>query len=295
MKEKAVLFGKTDSLVGITTASADSIDSNKPAVIILNTGIVHRVGPNRQSVTIARNLGRNGHTVFRFDSSGIGDSKARRDTLPFRESAVEETREAMDYLQTTRGIEKFILMGICSGGFISFRTACRDTRVIGAMLINTRGHLHGDNDELGASLRNRTLARHYVRIAIFSSFRKKNWNKIFTGKISVKNLLKMSLLPLKRLFIRKKSSSKERRTETGADLRKLNFRGVRILHIYSEGDEGIDYMYAIFGKRLESLARNGILDLEIVKETNHTFTLLWSQGKLAHIINEWTDSLSSNL
>jgi len=290
MKEVVILFGKFNSLVGIVT-EPDRKSDFKPAIIILNTGIVHRVGPNRYAVELARELAKKGHTVMRFDSSGIGDSKVRKDSLPFKKSAVEETREAMDYLQSNSNIDQFILMGICSGGIISFKTAYHDNRVISAILINTRMHLHGDNENIGNHLRDMMLSRHYWRIALFSSFSKKNWLKMLAGKINIKNIVNMMMInPVKQLSKRSKTRTVERRTEIGSELRKLNARGVRILHVYAEGDEGLDYMYAIFGKRLESLARNGILELEIVGGTNHTFTLLWSQERLFGVINDWLSS-----
>lgn len=292
MREEAVLIGSNKSLVGVITDPEETEENRgKPAVLFLNAGIVHHVGPNRNYVAIARDAATKGHVALRFDFSGIGDSRTREDSLPFRKSSIEETQKAMDYLQATRNINKFILIGICSGGNASFRTACSDERVVGIIMINTRGHLHSDNDVLGASLRNRTLTRHYWRIAFFSSFRKKNWNKVFKGRISAKNILRMIGLPFSRLF-EKKSPSNDRRTDKGKELRTLNGRGVRVLHIYSEGDEGIDYMHTVFGKRLESLAWNGILELETVLETNHTFTLLWSQERLFGIINNWLSSVS---
>jgi hypothetical protein len=113
MREEALLFGKTKSLVGIITDPPEVKRSNRlPGIILLNAGIIHRVGPNRMHVKIARTLAAMGFVVLRFDFSGIGDSMFRDDNLPFEESAVRETQETMEYLTATRGIKQFHLIGM---------------------------------------------------------------------------------------------------------------------------------------------------------------------------------------
>src|SRR4030095_13226651 len=111
MREEILLLGKTKSLVGIITDPPEAKRSNElPGIILLNAGIIHRVGPNRIHVKIARTLAPMGFVVLRFDFSGIGDSKVRDDNLPFEESGVRETQETMDYLSATRGIKRFYLI-----------------------------------------------------------------------------------------------------------------------------------------------------------------------------------------
>jgi len=126
------MFGPESSLVGILTeANPEHADAGLPSVVFLNSGIVHRVGANRLYVKIARRLAERGFTTLRFDHAGIGDSGPRRDDRPFQESAVEETRAAMDLLERTRGSERFVLGGLCSGADVAFWTALEDTRVVG--------------------------------------------------------------------------------------------------------------------------------------------------------------------
>ena len=135
VREKAVQFGKSTTLVGILTEPAAGSSGRKPAVILLNSGILHRVGSCRFHVTIARTLAPLGYPVLRFDYSGIGDSEPRRDNLPFEESAVVETREAIDYL-AGKGITEFVLMGLCSGADMAHETAVVDPRVRAMILID---------------------------------------------------------------------------------------------------------------------------------------------------------------
>ena len=74
--EHVVAFGKRQSLVGVLSRPTRPVP-DAPAIVILNTGIVHRVGHHRMYVLIARQLAAAGHPVLRFDFSGIGDSSHR--------------------------------------------------------------------------------------------------------------------------------------------------------------------------------------------------------------------------
>jgi pimeloyl-ACP methyl ester carboxylesterase len=136
-REKGVRFGTSASLVGVLTESAPGTSSaGRPAVIFLNSGILHRVGSCRLHVRMARAFSAAGFHSLRFDFSGIGDSDQRRDSLPFEESAVVETREAMDYLAKAKGVQQFILIGLCSGADMAHETAVADTRVVGLMMLD---------------------------------------------------------------------------------------------------------------------------------------------------------------
>jgi pimeloyl-ACP methyl ester carboxylesterase len=136
MRERALVFGPAN-LVGILTQPDPGIArEGAPAFVMLNSGILHRVGASRTHVQLARALAAEGFTSLRFDFSGIGDSEVRRDALPIEERFVSESREAMDYLSSAVGIEQFVLGGLCSGADGGFFTALQDERVIGLWQID---------------------------------------------------------------------------------------------------------------------------------------------------------------
>jgi pimeloyl-ACP methyl ester carboxylesterase len=72
----------------------------------------------------------------RFDLSGVGDSDPRRDGASFEDRWIDDTRAVLDHLQTTRGLTRFVLMGLCSGADTSFQVAVRDERVVGLVLLD---------------------------------------------------------------------------------------------------------------------------------------------------------------
>ncbi len=297
VKEASLLFGKEKNLVGIITDPLQPHNPmDLPGVILLNTGIFHRVGPNRLYVKIARDLASVGFSVLRYDFSGIGDSQHRKDNLPFLKSAILETQEAMSCLNAERGVERFVLIGICSGATISFRTACHDDRVVGALLINARTHLNDWDNDSSSYISNRTLSRHYWRIALFSSFRAKNWLKAITGKVDVWARAKGMFAGFRtksKSGSKSKLSSQVSRAE--ANLHSLTKRGVQLLHLYSEGDEGLDYIHVVLGRKFKELTDSGLLNMEIIEGANHTFTLLWSQERLLTRIRNWMEMTARNV
>jgi pimeloyl-ACP methyl ester carboxylesterase len=137
VREQAVVFGSRKSLVGILTpAQGGDASRERPCVVILSAGIIHRVGPNRLHVELARTLSSEGYTCLRFDLSGIGDSEKRSDGLPPLEASLADIREAADWLQATRGVNRLILVGLCSGADQGLIYAGTDPRVVGLVLLD---------------------------------------------------------------------------------------------------------------------------------------------------------------
>jgi len=288
MKEEVLLVGKSHALVGIiTNASNERKNYNLPAILLLNAGLLHRVGPNRMSVKIARDLAALGFTVLRFDFSGIGDSLVSSSNLSFKKRWMNEAQEAIDHLHATRGVERFVLIGLCAGALASFKSACFDSRVVGAVLINGQGHLHDDdNDELNTLIVRRTQARYKLRIGLSGSLKKKIWLKVLTGKVNYWAIAKNQF---KSLLVRKEDIRVEL-DGIQQELDRLNERGVQLLHICSEGDSGLDYLHLVLGDSMEKWIKCGRLNVQIIPGANHTLTLLENQQHLLNILHQWAEN-----
>ena len=70
--------------------------------------------------------------------------------------------------------------------------------------------------------------------------------------------------------------------------------GARLLIVHSEADEGLDYLHLVLGDNTNALNENEKLQLEIIKEANHTFTVLWSQEHLLSVIRNWILEFDEN-
>src|ERR1700753_1815452 len=111
IRENVFAVGPSKSLVAAVTEPAGTGTTTLPAVVILNIGIIHRVGHQRMFVILARELAARGYLVVRFDFGGIGDSERRTDNLPALEGCLDDIRVVLNWLETSRGCHRFILLG----------------------------------------------------------------------------------------------------------------------------------------------------------------------------------------
>lgn len=275
MRERGFFFGEHGELFGICTEPAEGAGAEgRPAVLLLNAGVVHRVGPHRKSVKIARRLAAEGFLVMRFDQAGIGDSEPRRDALPFEEGAIRDVKEGMDHLQRTHGARRFVLMGLCSGADTSFQATCRDERVVGAVLMDGYAyptpemHVRWWLRRLGSLQSWRVVAARRAA-ALWRRARGTQGAPAPAGP--------------DRQYVRERPP-KERFV---SDLRRLVARGVKLHFIYSSG---MPEYYNYEGQLLDALRGvdlRGHVTSEMFRGANHTFTELSSQEALVSAIVRW--------
>ena len=286
MREEAVLFGEVKSLIGVLTDPPMRNGNHpKPAVILLNPGIVHRVAPGRIYVRMARALAAMGFVVLRFDFSGIGDSAVRYDNLPFDKSAIRETQDAMRFLEATRGVSRFILLGGCSGARISLQTACCDPRVVGAFLINLQ--LTEDEDQNSDQI-TRSAAFYYWNFALFNL---KSWYKLLTGKANYRNILRALGFQARTQFASRRKMSAES-IQLAANLRMLAERGTRVTFLYAESDPQLNDLREAVGRELKQLCALGKIRVQIIPRSDHTFSSLHDQEKLLKKICVLIDAIT---
>jgi pimeloyl-ACP methyl ester carboxylesterase len=257
-------------------------DPAHPAVILLNSGIIHRVGPNRLYVELARRLAGLGFLVLRFDLSGIGDSQPRQDNVPFAKSSIQETHDAMDYLATTHGASRFILGGICLGAVVSCQTALGDHRVVGTLLINGQGYIPESEQEVHAIIANRKNRRYYLTKALYSPH---SWLAFVKGHADFRSLLRA--LKATRRPTRDSGGGKIGRVRE--EFEALADRGTSLLFLYSEGDQGIDELDLIMGSKLGGFRAQPNVVYRIVERSDHMFTALAKQQELLRASCEWIE------
>ncbi len=136
VQEISALFGPDRGLMGILTLPAAGSAARPVAILMLNAGAIYRVGPHRINVKLARRLSQNGFTSLRFDLSGLGDSRGSAERIHYKEQAVHDMQAAMDHVQASTGIDRFIVFGICSGAINGYELAIADERVVGLTLLD---------------------------------------------------------------------------------------------------------------------------------------------------------------
>lgn len=283
MTEQVLTFGKASTLVGIIhdpPANVRRVDA--PCILLLNAGMVHRVGPNRLYVKLARSLAAMGFVVLRFDYSGFGDSSVRQDHLPLAKSIVDETQEAMNFLETARGFNKFMLMGLCSGATASLKTAAVDPRVSATVLINIRAN----GEELRSYIKGRSALRKYWN---FAAQNRGRWFAAIREKMHFQGLLNIFRALTNDVggAIRGGKKSFTEAEETAAEVNALTSRGVRMMVICSEWDPGLDFMKVVLNEAKLQTGKNELLRFEIVPAADHTFTPIAKQRRVIDLISDF--------
>ncbi len=166
-------FGR---LFGILAEPVDAAALPLTAVF-LNAGAVRRIGPNRIFVEAARRWAARGVPTLRIDLEGIGDSDGDagryRDVGQFyRDELGPEIVAFLDALERHGRPGRFVLAGLCAGGYWSFNAGAADGRATAAFLLNP-GALVWDHD-----LRERRDADRVRRLAdpVW-------WRRLLTGKV----------------------------------------------------------------------------------------------------------------
>ncbi len=270
MIESAHRFGSGDSLVGVLARPEEAATRGRTAVITLNAGFVHKIGPSRVYVALARQLAARGLPVLRFDFSMNGDSGTRSDLVPFREACVEEAGEAMDFVEAITGCTRFVLIGFCLGGDAVLRVARADTRVSGVVAVNALSF--GLDPHLYPRVRVRALARHHRRVVLRERFR---WSAL----VRAIGLHVKVLLPRPRI----------RAEDTPFPA--LLERGVPIHLLHSEADEGLDHLHSIERSSLAELRRQGQFHLDVVPGADHAVSERRSQGQVLEAIHACVDAV----
>lgn len=279
MNERPMRLGGSRSLVGIASFPEDGrVDSSRPALIAVNAGHVHRVGPHRLHVTLNRRMAARGFVALRFDFSGIGDSPQRSDSLPFERSAVLELREVMDDLGRIAGIDKFCIAGLSSGGLVSVMCANADPRVVGACMMNPHGFV--ETKEWDEHIEKLSVARIYARNALQLG----SWRKLLTGKTNYRRLGRT--LWYRFAHGRNREAIAPAADQVSPQLVKLLEQDVELLMLLSEKDFSIANLNEILGPRWRQRVGPNV-QVAVLPDANHTIARPADQREAVDTIERW--------
>jgi pimeloyl-ACP methyl ester carboxylesterase len=289
MNEYAHLVGCSSPLVAIITTPGRATHdaAGKPALILLNAGIVHHIGPARWSVRLARRMAERGHVAVRFDHAGIGDSDPRRDARPFHAAAVDEVREVIDSVQRMHGVDSFVVMGLCSGASTSILCAQSDPRVIAAIAVNPPG-IGGESSDVGEYLLNEGWAQRYFKKSLLNP---RAWWRAITGRIEYRRLCGVMWTHICNR-VRPPDALEDELGSAARLLVETTSRGKRVFFVLSQNDEGIGSAR----KLLDSDALRQRVGAGLIQETNiagtdHTFALQCNQEQLFETVERFIDGL----
>lgn len=162
-------------------------------ILLLSPGIKGRVGPHRLYLKLAARLVPMGFHVLRFDYHGLGDSEGELSERALADMYnsiqagryVGDTIAAMDWMQKTFGIRRFVGSGLCGGSISALVTAESDTRIECLLGIGLPTVLEGGPENWARILTQQqieSLRGSYVRKVLDP----KSWGRLVSGKSDYK-------------------------------------------------------------------------------------------------------------
>ncbi|HEU4669282.1 MAG TPA: alpha/beta fold hydrolase [Dyella sp.] len=257
--ERAVTFGRAGHLAGILGAG-----TARTGVILLNAGLVHRVGPFRMNVELARQLAASGYPTLRFDLSTLGDSAAPDAAQTPEQQVRDDIDDAIALLAGETGCSRFVLAGLCSGAANAHLAAVGDARVAGAVFLD--GHAY---PTVGFHL------RHYLP-------------RLRDPRRVLRFLGRRKLAPGAPGGEADFQARRPPRDQVRAELTALLARGARLSFIFSGGANGYfnhpRQIQECFGR---AVARHPGLCVHRLAEADHTYCLAQDRRQLVERIDGW--------
>jgi pimeloyl-ACP methyl ester carboxylesterase len=294
IQERSACFGSPASLFGIISSPRGSADdtADRRAVLLLNAGAVHHIGPNRLHVALSRYLARRGHVVLRMDVSGIGDSPPRRDApenVVYSKHALEDVRAALDYLQREVGVTDVHAVGLCSGAYNAFKAAVAKLPLEGAILINPLTFFWKEGMSLQYEFTEHRVATDIMRYRA-NAFRLDSWLKLLNGNVDLRELSQVfarrmrtrALGPLRSVG---RALGIPLSDDLPGELASVMRGGIRLHFIFAGRDPGRELLSSLGGAPARRLAAGDKLEVQIIAGADHTFTDRTTRAELVVAID----------
>ncbi len=277
-------------LVGILTEPVEGA-SAPLAAVFLNAGAIRRIGPHRMWVDAARRWALEGVASLRLDVEAIGDSDGDgerfRDVARFYDHRFDDqARAVLDALEA-RGIgSRFVLVGLCSGASLAFRTAVVDDRVAASLMLNPGVLFWDERVEIARELRRTRMLSKAV-----------TWKRVLRGDVSsqrwvaVGRWLGRSPVRLVGALGRRSSTALppvEERIAAAFD--SLEVRGIRSRFLFCDG-EPLLYELERAGL-LSSHERWANVSLRRLPGRDHQLRPLWMHE---HVVSAMDEALADEL
>ena len=236
--------------------------------VLLNAGMIHRIGPGRLWVDIARGWAARGVPTLRLDFIGVGDSDddghPRHALADLYEPDIGSQLKASLNALAARGLgPRFALAGLCSGSYWAFHGALLDDRVTAAFMLNPARLFWDDLLAVRRELRKGLLEP-------------RHWRRLLRGELTLARALRfarrlpraiISLLGGARSM---RAASRSRRDQLGLALKRLREADVSVLLAFS-GEESLHEELLRQG-RLDSIACQPNVELGVLPGRDHTLS-----------------------
>lgn len=269
--EQPVTFQRDGIRLRGVLHTAPDAPAPRTGIVMLHGWSGCRLGPHRMFVTLARRLLAKGYLCLRFDFAGRGESdgNARDTTIS---GMTRDALAAVRRLKQERGVERIVLLGICSGAKVAVAAAgaARDVQRLVLWSGEAMGGLRTRSTRARRSL---ASVRAYFRKALHPAA----WARLLRGQINLGLVGKAVTQP-------ETPADVERRAESAVLARFRDYRG-EILFIYGSLDPDTRAAAAGYG---EFCRRHGIrAAFHEVAGANHSFYGTAWEKQVLELTEDW--------
>jgi dienelactone hydrolase len=262
--EEPVQIGPGEGLSAVL-ARPETLDASRPVFILLNAGLLHRVGPFRLYVQLSRRLAQRGFAALRLDLSGLGYTPARPGVQGVA-SALEDLDVVISWLQSSFSLNRPVLLGSCSGADLAHRIAVADERVQGCGFLD------------GYAYHNSLSTLHYYSTRLH---RPDLWRKWFRSRLGNPE----EDTEEDEVFWQSETPSLE---QFRADLAGLIARDLPLLYVYSGSVREYRYESQFFDVCPE--ARDAPVTVRYYPRADHTYWRERNRRRLLDALCDWASN-----
>ena len=257
--------------------------------MLVNAGSCYRVGPNRLYVALARQLACRGFRCLRMDLCGLGDSvtpDSERENDPYPATAFRDIELTLRYLRTQLGVERVVLLGLCSGAYAGFQAAAQlsNPMLVESVLINPLTFFWREGMSLEVSPADPLKS---FRECLNSAWQPGKWLKLLSGRsqIGLAKGIKMAAELWKlRQASRPKNAAAWREGITNhypshplqedlpGDLERVVRAGRHLACFFARSDPGYGILRFYARRKLKELRRAGSMSVYFLEDADHTFS-----------------------
>lgn len=290
VRESAVHLDDDQIVFGILSEAAARRDQPLPLVVLLNSGAVHHIGPNRLYVTLARKWAAAGMLVLRMDLSGLGDSRCHPGepgNRVYTQRAVQDISRAIEQVRKRHRITQCHAIGLCSGAYHGFKAAVAGVHFDSVVAINPLTFSWRPGMSLAfPEYRVAADAARYRR----NAFQLASWDKLLRGGVDLREL--SQVLARRMLSVSTNALRNIARRlhiylpgDLGTQLHHVSLQGTTLLFAFATGEPGLDLLQGGAGVVVGRLERSGMLRIAMIEDADHTFTPRWSRERLIEVLD----------
>jgi pimeloyl-ACP methyl ester carboxylesterase len=289
-RTEVVCIREGPELFGIMSEPCEPSAASLPVIVMVNAGSANRVGPNRLYVGLARQLNDAGFRCLRLDLSGLGDSvcpEAERENDPYPATAFRDIERTLRHLQTRLGVERVVLLGLCSGAYAAFQAAAQLTSpvLVESVLINPLTFYWREGMSLSDSPELKQLQSfHDCKTSLRQPSK---WLKVLSGrsKTGIGGALRI-LRDSWRLRRRSERTAEVKgmrevqdalpshpfRDDLPGDLERIEKAGRQLACFFARSDPGYSLLTLYAKRKVDALCRAGKMGVFFIENADHTFS-----------------------